>query len=330
MERHDLTVIGGGPVGLYGAAMAGMHGMRTMLIESLPELGGQLYALYPEKYVYDVAGFPQILAKDLVESLKAQTMVYQPTVCLGEAVIGLETLGGGGYRLVTTRGIHETRAVIIAAGIGRFQPRRLMVSGADGLEGKGLYYFVPHLDELANRRVLIVGGGDSAVDWALAVADRAEEVVLIHRRGAFRAQEESVHRMREHARIRIKLFYELRGVIGAERVEGAVIFDNRTGEEERLNVNAIIGALGFQPDLGPIRDWGLELNHNAIRVSSAMETNRAGIFAAGDVVTYPGKVPLIATGFGEVATAVGSARAHLDPSGKGGLPHSSTLRPGQG
>lgn len=326
MERFDVTIIGGGPVGLYGAAMAGMHGMKTKLLESLPELGGQLYALYPEKYIYDVAGFPKVMAKDLVESLKAQALGYHPTVCLEESVTGMEALEGQGYRLTTTKGTHETGAVIIAVGIGAFSPRRLSASGADRLEGKGFYYFVPPLDTFAGKRVLVVGGGDSAVDWALAVADLAEKVVLIHRRAEFRAQAESVRRMQEHPRIEVKVYHELREVSGDRQVEGAVVYDNRSGEEERLDVNAVISAMGFQPDLGPVKGWGLELKGNAIQVAGTMETNHPGVYAVGDVAIYPGKVKLIASGFGEVATAVGSVRTYLDPTSKGGLPHSSNLK----
>ncbi|MHB1611109.1 MAG: NAD(P)/FAD-dependent oxidoreductase [Sulfobacillus sp.] len=329
MELYDVTVIGGGPVGLFGATMAGLHGMKVKVIESLPELGGQLYALYPEKPIYDVAGFPSIMAKDLAGALVAQMMRFKPMVCLSESVLSIEEHGSAlthEFVLNTTKGSHRSRSVLIAIGLGSFVPRRLPALGADRFEGDGVHYFVPALAHFAGHRVAVVGGGDTAVDWALAIAQYARHVHLIHRRDEFRAQEESLRQIDSADNITVHTFAEVAEILGSHTVEALRLSKLESDSEELLPVDAVVGGLGFQPNLGPAKTWGLDLKGSGLVVSLAtMSTNRAGIYAVGDVAHYDGKVKLIATGFGEVGIALARIRTYLHPELKG-LPHSTNVK----
>jgi len=322
-DSYDITILGGGPVGLFAAYYAGFRRLRTEIVESLNALGGQVTALYPEKWIYDVAGFPKIVGRQLIDNLVEQAMQYRPAVSLGETVQSLTALQDGTLRMTTERGTHLTRAVLITAGIGAFHPKTFKNPRIDGFDGRGLYYFVRSFQEFKDKRVVIVGGGDSALDWALGLLGIARSITLIHRRDQFRAAEDSVQKML-HSPIEVKTFYELRALEGAERVERAVIYDNRSGAEETIDVDAVIASLGFLSTLGPIQEWGLELEHDSIRVNTRMETNRRGVYAAGDIVTYPGKVKLIATGFGEAATAVNNATTYLNPKASIFPGHSSS------
>ncbi len=322
-DLYDITIIGGGPTGLFAAYYAGLRGMRTKIIDSLDQLGGQLMALYPEKYIYDVPGFKKILAKDLARNFIEQGLQYGATVCLNERVLNL--IPGEIITLETDKGVHYSRTVVIAAGVGAFNPRKLNVPGAKEFEGKGIYYFVLNKEEFRDKRVLVVGGGDSAVDWALNLQGIAKEVTLIHRRDGFRAHEESVRQL-FHSQARVKVFYEVRAFHGKDRLEAVTIFHNKTGEEETFPIDAAILALGFLANLGPIREWGLEIvNNNAIRVNSHMETNIPGVYACGDIVDYDGKLKLIATGTGEAAIAVNYAKHYIDPSASIFPGHSSEI-----
>ena len=322
-DSYDITILGGGPVGLFAAYYAGFRSLRTEIVESLNALGGQVTALYPEKWIYDVAGFPKIVGRQLIDNLVEQAMQYRPAVSLGETVQSLTALQDGTLRMTTERGTHLTRAVLITAGIGAFHPKTFKNPRIDGFDGRGLYYFVRSFQEFKDKRVLIVGGGDSALDWALGLLGIARSITLIHRRDQFRAAEDSVQKML-HSPIHVKTFYELRSLEGAERVERAVIYENRSRAEETIDVDAVIASLGFLSTLGPIQEWGLELEHDSIRVDTRMETNRRGVYAAGDIVTYPGKVKLIATGFGEAATAVNNATTYLNPKASIFPGHSSS------
>lgn len=310
---------------MFGATLASLHGMKVKIIESLPELGGQLYALYPEKPVYDVAGFPAIPAKDLALNLVAQMDRYHPEVVLGESVEAVETLADGTFLLHSNKAVHGTRAILLAVGIGSFTPRRLPAEGAGNWEGRGLHYFVPPLDTFAGQHVMVVGGGDTAVDWALAVSRQAQQVTIVHRRNDFRAQEDSVRQMHETANISIVTPAEIEEIYGEAGVAGARIRHQDEGPRD-IAVDAIIGGLGFHPDLGPVKTWNLDLKGSTIKVSlDSMQTTRPGIWAVGDAAYYPGKVKLIATGFGEVGIAVAQIRTRLHP-GVSGLPHSTTLK----
>ncbi len=323
VDLYDVTIIGGGPVGLYGAYYSGFRTLRTKIVESLDALGGQITALYPEKPIYDVAGFPRIIGRQLVDNLVEQAGQYHPAVCAGETVEKLERAADGTLRLTTNRATHASKVLLITAGIGAFHPKTFKNPQIDSFEGRGLHYFVKSFQDFAGKRVLIAGGGDSAVDWANNLVGVARSVTLIHRRDQFRAAEDSVQKMRTSG-VNVKVFYELRRLEGQDRLERAVIFQNKTNIEETIDVDAVIASLGFLSTLGPIADWGLELEHDSIRVNSRMETNLAGVYGAGDIVVYPGKVKLIATGFGEAATAVNNAAQYINPKASVFPGHSSS------
>ena len=322
-DLFDVTIIGGGPVGLFAAYYAGFRTLRTKIVESLDALGGQITALYPEKPIYDVAGFPRIIGRQLVDNLVEQASQYRPTVCTGETVERLERAADGTLRLTTSRGAHLSKVLLVTAGIGAFHPKTFKKPEIDSFEGRGLHYFVKSFQDFAGKRVLIAGGGDSAVDWANNLVGVARSVTLIHRRDGFRAAEDSVQKML-HSPVNVKLFYELRRLEGTDRLERAVIFQNKTNAEETIDVDAVIASLGFLSTLGPIADWGLELEHDSVRVNSRMETTLAGVYGAGDIVVYPGKVKLIATGFGEAATAVNNAAQYINPKASVFPGHSSS------
>ncbi|HWE01788.1 MAG TPA: NAD(P)/FAD-dependent oxidoreductase [Tepidisphaeraceae bacterium] len=310
----DLAIIGAGPTGLFASFYAGLRRMSVKLIDSLDMLGGQLTTLYPEKYIYDVAGFPAVLAKDLSAKLVEQALHYGPGVCLGEQVKKLdfdETTRH--YTIHTSKGSHGARAILIAAGMGAFSAKTLPLPNAAGYEGRGLHYFVKEVAAFQGKRVLIVGGGDSAVDWANTLGPVAQHVTLIHRRDQFRAHEDSVAQMMKST-VKIRTFHELKSLGGNGQLASATIYDNRSKQEETLELDAVLVNIGFSNSLGPIKDWGLILEGSSIRVDSMMQCNRPGIFAAGDVATYSGKLKLIATGFGEACIAVNFAKHYLDPA----------------
>lgn len=329
LEIQDVIVIGGGPVGLFGATMARLHGMTTTVIESLPELGGQLYALYPEKPIFDVAGFYGISGKDLALRLVEQADHFSPTFVVGqsvETIARIEEAGATFYEVVTSGGAYRARVLLVTVGIGAFVPRKLPAERADEFENRGVFYLMPALDYFRDKRVLVVGGGDTALDWTLAIAPRARHLTLIHRRSQFRGQEESIRLIHESPAISVKTPYELVRVEGREGVEAVVVKQAVSGEEETWPMDDIVGGLGFLPSLGPVKTWGLDLDGNTIVVDPAtMMTSLPGVFAAGDVVQYPGKVKLIATGFGEIGIAIAQIRSYLDPTKKG-LPHSTNLK----
>jgi len=327
-EPRDITVIGGGPTGLYAAFYAGMRERSVRIIDSLPELGGQLMALYPEKYLYDVGGFPKVRAKDLAKALVDQASRFSPEVVLDEEILTLSREGDG-YVLGGKGNAYLTRTLIIAGGKGAFEPLKLRSPGFEEFLGKGVAAAVKDPEAYRGKRVLLVGGGDSAVDWAMGLRDVVAELILIHRRNAFRAHEKSVadlHLAADAGQLTIRAFHEVREIRGTERVESVVIFDNRTGEEEELPVDGVLTFLGFKPDLGPITGWGLELAGNRLVVNRLMETNLPGVFGAGDMVAYEGKLDLIASGFAEAATAVNSAVQFMDPTARSSAGHSTNLK----
>jgi thioredoxin reductase (NADPH) len=325
VQRADLAIVGAGPTGLYAAYYAGFRGLSTVIIDSLEEPGGQVTALYPEKPIYDVAGFPAVLGKDLVAGCVAQAAAFDPTYLLGHRAEQLVRTDPADerspLRITTHRGVViEAGAVLIAGGIGTFAPRPL--PGSDLWEGRGLLYFVRDLEALRDRRVLIVGGGDSALDWALALEGLAASVILIHRREGFRAHAGSVERL-QASTVDVRTHHEVRRIDGEDHVTQVVVFDNRTDEETVLEVDTVVAALGFTADLGPLRSWDVEHDGRRVRVDSRGATSMPGVYAAGDVVDYPGKVPLIASGFGEAATAVNNAAVWLDPEARLMAGHSS-------
>lgn len=322
---YDITVIGGGPAGLFTAFYGGMRNASVKIIESLPQLGGQLATLYPEKYIYDVAGFPKIKAIDLVNNLKEQISMFSPSICLDQAVEQLEKLEDGTFKLTTNKEIHYSKSIIITAGVGAFQPRRLELEEAARFEGVNLHYFVDDMNQFAGKKVAILGGGDSAVDWALMLEPIAEKVSLIHRRDKFRAHEHSVNQLK-NSKVDIKTPYVASGLVCEEDGIKEIILQEVKGETTvNIELDDLIVNYGFVSSLGPIKDWGLEIEKNSIVVNSKMETNIPGIYAAGDICTFPGKVKLIATGFGEAPTAVSNAKAFIDPKARLQPMHSTSM-----
>lgn len=327
-EARDLTIIGGGPTGLFAAFYAGLRGVSCRIIDSLPELGGQLTALYPEKYIYDVGGFPRILARDLAANLADQGTQFGADVRLEEQVQELIT-SEDGYIVTTDRARYPTRAVLIAGGKGAFAPRVLECSGYDALLGKGVDYHVKDPARYAGKRVLIVGGGDSAVDWVLNLKDIATRLIIIHRREGFRAHAHSMRLMREaveSGQVELLTHREVRQIHGDACVTAVTIFDNRTDADETYEVDAVLSLIGFKPDLGPIGTWGLELARNTIKVNQRLETNLPRIYAAGDIAHYEGKLELIATGFSEAAMAVNHAVQEINPKARYSPGHSTNLK----
>lgn len=312
----DLLIIGAGPTGLYAAYYAGFRGMNVAVVDSLSEPGGQLMALYPEKPIYDVAGHPSVLARDLANLLVEQASSADPTYLLGRRAESLLRQDDGTLvvGLDNADEVH-TKAVIVTAGIGTFTPRTL--PGGDQYEGKGLRYVVTDLSVLHDKHVLIVGGGDSAVDWALVLQDKASSVTVVHRRAQFRAHEGSVAQLLA-SKAHVLTPYVPHEIIGDEdgRVRAVDVLNKETDEHRIIEVDEVVAALGFIADLGPLQSWGLTLAKRHIVVDSTMATNVPGVFAAGDVVEYPGKVRLISTGFGEAATAVNNAAPIIDPTAK--------------
>jgi thioredoxin reductase (NADPH) len=332
-EVYDLTIIGAGPTGLFSAFYAGLREMKTKIVEALPEPGGQLTILYPEKFIYDVPGFPKILAKDLVPLLVEQTALFSPTFVYEEEITTLErkTVNGEEVWRLGREGKaeHLTRTVLITAGIGAFAPNKLPnCPSVDEYEGRGVYYFVKDKRPFRGKRMLIVGGGDTAIDWCINLKDWASHITLIHRRDEFRAHEASLAAVRSSG-IPMKTFFELKEVRGNGAVQEATIFNNKTGEEEEIDIDIVLLSLGFKADIGPLKDWGLDQSDaRHIRVDGFMETNLPGVFAAGDIAAVEGSEPLnlIVTGFAQGAIAANAAKRYVDPKSRLFPGHSSELK----
>jgi thioredoxin reductase (NADPH) len=327
-EPTDITIIGGGPTGLFAQFYAGMRKVTSRIVDALPELGGQLTALYPEKWIFDVAGFPKILAKDLVKQLASQSTQFGAKSHLGERVVGL-TQENGHFVLTTERQRFPSRAVVIAGGIGAFSPRRLPQACATPWYGRGVHEIVTDPEEFHGRRIVIIGGGDSAFDWAHQLLDRAASVTLVHRSDRFRAHAATVSEVQAAAaagRAQLLTFHELADITGTDDgLTGVVLKDIKGKTTRSVDADAILPMLGFVSDLGAISEWGLSIVNDEITVTSTMETGRAGIYAAGDITTYPGKLKLIATGFGEAAIAVNQAVHWIYPDKKVNPGHSSNM-----
>jgi thioredoxin reductase (NADPH) len=315
-----MAIIGAGPTGLFAAYYAGFRGFSSAIIDALPEAGGQITAMYPEKQIFDVAGFPAIRGRDLVTNLVEQAAPFEPTYLLGVRAEALSYQDELPVLALAGQEPLRCKSVLITGGIGSFSPRPL--PAADAFPGDGVIYFVKRLDDLAGQDVLIVGGGDSAFDWALALAPLAKSVTLVHRRDRFRAHAHTVSRVQELP-VRIIVNAEVNRLIGDRKVIAAEITQRGVPEPETVPVDTVVAALGFTADLGPLADWGLQLDKRHVVVDPTMATNLPRVFAAGDITEYPGKVRLIATGFGEAATAVNNAAVVIDPSARVFPGHSS-------
>lgn len=327
-EITDITIIGGGPTGIFAQFYAGMRGATAQIVDALPELGGQLTALYPEKYIFDVAGFTKVLAKDLVRSLAEQTAQFSPKVHLNQNVVGLEEKDGH-FVLVTETDRFPTRTVVVAAGIGAFSPRKLPQQCANPWYGRGIFDRVNNPDDYKGKRIVIIGGGDTAFDWAHQLRDRAAAVTLVHRSDRYRAHASTVAEVEAaHAAGKTLMlpFHEIADVLAdGETMRGIVLKNIREKTTRELECDVVLPMLGFVSDIGALAEWGMKVEKDEIVVSSQMETGRAGVYAAGDITTYPGKLKLIATGFGEAAVAVNQAVHWIYPEKKVNPGHSSNM-----
>ncbi|ENH97767.1 ferredoxin--NADP reductase [Gracilibacillus halophilus YIM-C55.5] len=323
-EVYDITIIGAGPVGLFTAFYGGMRQASVKIIESLPQIGGQLSALYPEKYIYDVAGFPKVRAQELVDNLQEQADLFDPEIVLNQSVERVERLEDETFRITTPTEEHFSKVIIITGGNGAFQPRKLKLDNAEPFEDKNLHYFVDNMDQFRDQRVVLFGGGDSAVDWALMLEPIAKEVSIVHRRDTFRAHEHSVESLHQ-SKVNILTPYVPERFIGEDYIEQVVVKEAKGDNEKILDADHVLVNYGFISSLGPIKNWGLEIDKNSIVVNSKMETNVTGIYSAGDICTYPGKVNLIASGFGEGPTAVNNAMAYMNPKARVQPKHSTSM-----
>ncbi len=340
MEKnlYDISIIGAGPVGLFGVFYAGMRQMKINLLDSLDNVGGQLAALYPEKYIYDMPGFPKVMAKDLVKQLWEQAEFSKPDLHLGRKVTKIVPFSDGtkGYTIHCESGEQfQTKTVMLALGMGAFKPRKLEVPGLDEREGKNVHYFVKSLERFRNKEVLIIGGGDSAADWSMALSlpdankhTLAKKVTMIHRTDKFSAHEATLDILKTQTSTNIHTFTELQSfsevsVHGATRLK-TVLVNNLTKETMELTVDDIVICAGYLAKLDFVKESGLEMVGNSIKVNDKMETNLPGVFAVGDVCTHGGKLKLIATGVGEAAIAANFAKVSIDPTAKAFPGHSTS------
>lgn len=322
-DLTDLAIIGGGPAGLYAAFYAGLRAMRVRLFEALPFLGGQVAALYPEKRIFDVGGFPDVRGDELVARLELQARRGSPEVHLEEAVTDLQRLPQG-FAVTTARGRYRARMVLLCVGVGRFAPRPLGQPAVDRWRGQGVWHTVPHAAEFAHQDCVVVGGGDSALDWASELAEAGARVTLVHRREQFRAVEAAVTRALA-AEVRILRSSVLESLEGEGQPEMAHVRDVRSGAVHTFPCSTVILALGFSADLSLLRTWGLPLDGRGILVAPDTLAVAPGIYAAGDAASYHGKLKLIATAFAEAALAVSACKQALDPGAHLQAGHSSDL-----
>ncbi len=325
---RDITIIGAGPTGLFALFYAGMRGASAQIVDALSEPGGQLTALYPEKYIFDVGGLPKILAKDLVRSLVEQAGQFKEPIHCNQRVVSLEE-SDGHFTLITETDSFPSRAIVVAGGIGAFEPRRLPQAAAAPWYGKGIHDRVVDPAQFAGQHVVIIGGGDSAFDWAHQLRGRAQSVTLVHRSDRYRAHASTVaqvHAAAAAGETALHPFHELHDVIHENgKIVALDLKDIKAKTTRRVAADAVLPMLGFVSDIGPLASWGLSVENDEIVVNSQMETGRAGVYAAGDITAYPGKLKLIATGFGEAAAAVNQAVHLVYPEKKVNPGHSSNL-----
>jgi thioredoxin reductase (NADPH) len=329
MVDADVVVVGAGPVGLFAVFQCGMARLKCHVVDALEAVGGQCRALYPEKPIYDIPGFPSLPAGELVERLEEQARPFAPVYHLGRRSLTLAQETGGRWLCGLEDGTRiRAGAVIVAAGCGAFGPKRPPLEGIEAYEGRSVHYFVTRRDDFRGRRVVVTGGGDSAVDWAVALTDVARRVMVVHRRPKFRASPDSEARLKalaEAGALDLVVPYQLHRLEGADGILRAVEVATVSGDTRRLEADSLLAFFGMEMDLGPIGGWNLTLEDSRIAVDPASQaTSLPGVFAIGDVCVYPGKLKLILTGFAEAARAAHSIRAHLHPGEAMHFEHSTT------
>ena len=319
MITTDILIIGAGPTGLFAVFEAGLLQLKCHLIDALPQPGGQLTELYPKKPIYDIPGYPEVLAGDLVDNLMKQIEPFQPGFTLGERAETLERTEDDYLIVTTNKGTkHKAKAVAIAGGLGSFEPRKPEIPGIDKFEDRGVAYMVKDPEQYRGKKVLIAGGGDSALDWSVFLADLASEVHLVHRRNEFRGALDSVEKvqaLKNKGKIKLNTPAEVVEVKGGDRLESVVLENFQTGLKKEVEADAFIPLFGLSPKLGPLADWGLEIEKNAIKVDNTLDyqTNIPGVYAIGDVNTYPGKLKLILCGFHEATLMCQSVYQRIFP-----------------
>ncbi|MEM8846020.1 MAG: NAD(P)/FAD-dependent oxidoreductase [Bacteroidota bacterium] len=322
MISTDILIIGAGPTGLFAVFEAGLLQLKCHIIDALPQPGGQCAEIYPKKPIYDIPGFPEVLAGDLVDNLMEQIKPFQPGFTLGERAETIEKQEDGSFVVTTNKGTqHKAPIVAIAGGLGSFEPRKPQLPNLSDFEDKGIVYIIKEPEVFRDKKVLIAGGGDSALDWSIFLADVASEVTLVHRRNEFRGALDSVEKVQQlknQGKINLITPAEVRGLEGSDKLEKVIIERTDSGEKFDLEVDDFIPLFGLSPKLGPIGDWGLEIEKNAIKVDNTLDyqTNIPGIYAIGDVNTYPGKLKLILCGFHEATLMCQSAYQRIYPDKK--------------
>lgn len=320
MIETDILIIGAGPTGLFAVFEAGLLKLKCHIVDALPQIGGQLSELYPKKPIYDIPGFPEVLAGDLVDNLMEQIKQFQPGFTLNETAETIDKLADGTFIVTTNKGTkHHAKAVAIAGGLGSFEPRKPLIDNIEFYEDKGVEYFVKDPELFRNKKIIIAGGGDSALDWSIFLADVASEVTLIHRRNEFRGALDSVEKLQEYKKLGlVKLITpaEVTALHGENHLSAITI--NKDGLSENIETDYFIPLFGLTPKLGSIANWGLEIEKNAIKVNNALDyqTNIDGIYAIGDVNIYPGKLKLILCGFHEATLMCQSVYQRINPGKK--------------
>lgn len=317
MIHTDAVIIGAGPTGLFAIFQCGMVGLKTHVIDTLDFIGGQCSALYPEKPIYDIPAYPSISAENLIEQLKLQAEPFNPVYHLGQKVIAAEPINKEWIVTTNTGTQIQAKGIIIAAGAGAFGPNRPPLENIEQFEGTSVFYAVHQRQKFAGKNIVIAGGGDSAVDWAISLADIANSIAMVHRRSHFRAAPESVSRMKAlvaSGKIKLVTPYQLSGLSGSNGQINEVTVETLDGQQKSLQADILLPFFGLQMDLGPIAEWGLNIEHKHITTTpNSMETNLPGVFAIGDIATYPGKLKLILCGFAEAATAAHTLRSKIFP-----------------
>ena len=319
MITTDILIIGAGPTGLFAVFEAGLLKLKCHLIDALPQPGGQCAEIYPKKPIYDIPAFPEILAGDLVDNLMKQIAPFQPGFTLGERADTIEKQEDGTFIVTTNKGTkHQAPVVAIAGGLGSFEPRKPLLDGLDKFEDNGIAYIIRDPEVYRNKKVLIAGGGDSALDWSIFLTDVAAEVTLVHRRNEFRGALDSVEKVQElknQGRIKLITPAEVTALHGENQLTAVTVTNSNTKEESEIEIDNFIPLFGLSPKLGPIADWGLEIEKNAIKVDNTLDyqTNIPGVYAIGDVNTYPGKLKLILCGFHEATLMCQSAYKRIFP-----------------